>query len=324
VFANELVNYKYEVRAVDNAGNVSSINSVQFEGLDLTPPVWNGTAATILSDGYSPSTQYYVYIAHSSATDAASDVYYEYYFKKSTETEYSLNPLVVAQTTTTQLYPLQGNTSYDFKVVAVDSYGNENQTALFASGSTEDLEPPYWLEYQDVNKNSSTQSSIEITFPNAVDDGGGSIDFYSIYQDGVFVKNITSTTTTMSGLTPLTSYDFSVTATDDSGNVSTDGVDGFNHRVEIFGTLSTSAAQTDLGSARSTSESACDLSTSPQTYYINSSVISFGTRVFTDSSGTNPLNGGNQWRKDFTNTGIDRVIQIDSNGYVVDITGCGF
>jgi hypothetical protein len=75
-------------------------------------------------------------MAHSSATDSVSDVYYEYYFKKSTETEYSSTPLIIAQTTTTQLYPLEGYTSYDFKVVAVDSSGNETETALFATGST--------------------------------------------------------------------------------------------------------------------------------------------------------------------------------------------
>jgi chitodextrinase len=59
---------------------------------------------------------------------------------------------------------------------------------------------------------------IKLTWPTAVDDIG--VTQYRIYRDGVEVATTASTSATVSGLAPLTSYAFSVRAFDAAGNPS--------------------------------------------------------------------------------------------------------
>ncbi|WP_231187213.1 glycosyl hydrolase [Haladaptatus sp. DYF46] len=67
-----------------------------------------------------------------------------------------------------------------------------------------------------------TGSSVDLDWSAASDTGGSGLDHYVVYVDGSRSQNVSagSTSTTVSGLSGGTTYDFSVTAVDGAGNES--------------------------------------------------------------------------------------------------------
>jgi endonuclease I len=82
---------------------------------------------------------------------------------------------------------------------------------------SDDTTPP--TTPQNLTVTQSTSNSISLSWSASTDNSG--IAAYAIYVNNVFKQNATSTTATISGLTPSTSYSFYVIAKDASNNSST-------------------------------------------------------------------------------------------------------
>ncbi|MCP3654316.1 MAG: fibronectin type III domain-containing protein [Herbaspirillum sp.] len=116
---------------------------------------------------------------------------------------------------------LAQNTSYDIRVTAYDTSGNES---AFASAT----EVTAQTEVQDVNAPTKPTNlsddligttAISISWTASTDDVG--IDYYRVYVDDIVQSPTTSNTTyTITGLIPDTQYTINVDAIDTSGNIS--------------------------------------------------------------------------------------------------------
>ena len=116
---------------------------------------------------------------------------------------------------------LAQNTSYDIRVTAYDTSGNES---AFASAT----EVTAQTEVQDVNAPTKPTNlsddligatAISISWTASTDDVG--IDYYRVYVDDIVQSPTTSNTAyTITGLIPDTQYTINVDAVDTSGNIS--------------------------------------------------------------------------------------------------------
>ncbi len=117
----------------------------------------------------------------------------------------------------TGLTPL---TSYDFYVIAKDAAGNSSPQSNTVTIIT--LEPDTEIPTTPLNllATNITDSTVDLAWETSTDNSG--VISYDIYQDGVFVINISTTTYQVVGLTAETVYTFKVKAKDFVGNESED------------------------------------------------------------------------------------------------------
>jgi chitinase len=117
---------------------------------------------------------------------------------------------------------LTGNTSYTFTVKARDSHGNVSAASNAASGTTlnpaDDTTPP--TAPSALHSTGKTSTSVSLAWTASTDAHG--IAGYDIYRGTTKAKSVTGTgtTTTVTGLSPLTTYTFTVKARDTYDNVS--------------------------------------------------------------------------------------------------------
>jgi chitodextrinase len=107
-------------------------------------------------------------------------------------------------------------TSYDFQVSAVDAAGNESDLSAVRTVMTLDtLEP---TAPGTPTLDSKTAETVSISWTAATDNVG--VTDYNIYRDGGLAGTVTAPTTsfTDTGLAPLTTYTYHVTALDAAGN----------------------------------------------------------------------------------------------------------
>jgi Raf kinase inhibitor-like YbhB/YbcL family protein len=114
---------------------------------------------------------------------------------------------------------LTPNTSYDLTVAARDAAGNPSQASNSLQVTTpkaDDSQPPT-APGQPV-ASAATQTSITLTWPPATDNIG--VVGYQVYSGTTAVASVPDTTATIDGLTPDTSYTYTVRARDAAGNLS--------------------------------------------------------------------------------------------------------
>ncbi|MBQ4818444.1 T9SS type A sorting domain-containing protein [Aquimarina sp. MMG016] len=121
-------------------------------------------------------------------------------------------------TTSADITGLSPSTSYDFSVIAKDAAGNESSASAILTVTTEapDTEAP--TAPANLVTSNLAANQVTITWDASTDNVG--VTEYDVLQDGVVVDTVTGTSATVTGLTPETTYAFTIVAKDAAGNAS--------------------------------------------------------------------------------------------------------
>ena len=185
------------------SGSWLNLGSITLAGScsgDCTPP----TAPTLTSTGTTATS---VSLSWSGSTDNVGVAGY-YVFRGSTQ---------IANVTGTSYKDtgLAPATRYSYSVKAFDAAGNISPASNTVSVTTSAASGPPAPTLSAAN---IASTSVGLSW-NAVTDSAGVAD-YSVYEGSTQIAKVSGTTYTVSGLTPATTYAFSVYAVDASGLVS--------------------------------------------------------------------------------------------------------
>ncbi|WP_222983921.1 fibronectin type III domain-containing protein [Flagellimonas meishanensis] len=236
--------YDFTVFAEDAAGNVSTVSNTETVVTAGVPDTEAPSAVTDLSSANTTfnSTD----LSWSSAIDNVGVTNYEVF-----QDGVSIGN---TGTTTFNVTDLAELTSYDFTVFAQDAAGNTSlvsNTETVVTLQAPDTEAP--TSVSDLTSSNTTATTTDLTWSPSTDNVG--VTNYEVFQDGFSIANTgTATTLNVTGLTPSTSYDFTVFAQDAAGNVSPVSN---TETVSTQGVPDTEApsAVTDLSSSSTTSTS---------------------------------------------------------------------
>jgi chitodextrinase len=207
--------YAFTVKAVDAAGNASAFSNEAEGKTDPAPDVTAPAAPANLK--VLSVTTGSISLDWDNATDNVAVTGYDIYVNGTKTISSTTSDAVVSG--------LSPNTTYSFSVKAFDDAGNVSGFSNTVSGKTNqlpDVAPP--TNPSNLRVLSVTTNSVSLDWDNSTDAGG--VSAYSIYVDGVKKQTSTSSNAVVTGLTPNTSYSFTVNAVDLSGNVS-----GFSNAV---------------------------------------------------------------------------------------------
>ncbi|MBP2833713.1 fibronectin type III domain-containing protein [Aquimarina sp. U1-2] len=121
-------------------------------------------------------------------------------------------------TTTANIAGLMPSTSYDFAVAALDAAGNisdasDTVTVTTTAPDTQAPSIPANLQATNVSAN-----QVTLNWDASTDNVG--VVAYEVVQDSTVVDTVATTTATITGLVPQTTYNFAIIATDAAGNAS--------------------------------------------------------------------------------------------------------
>jgi chitodextrinase len=195
----------YTIKAYDAAGNVSAAStalSVTTAADTVGPTVPTGLATPTKTAGT-------VSLTWNASSDAVAMFGYQV-----------LRGATVVATVTTTAYTdvgLVGNTAYSYTIKAKDLANNLSAASTALSVTTlADATAPSTPTVP--NATTITATSVVLDWLNGTDNVG--VTAYQIYQDGVLLSSPTTSTYTATGLTPGTTYAFTVLAKDAAGNAS--------------------------------------------------------------------------------------------------------
>ncbi|MBL0012311.1 MAG: fibronectin type III domain-containing protein [Flavobacterium sp.] len=197
--------YSFTVKAKDADGNLSvDSNSVSVTTLanDTTPP-----SAPVLSNSLTAITT--TFLSWTGATDNVAVVSYDVYRN---------GVFLINTTASTYLVTgLSAATSYTFFVRAKDAAGNVSTNSNVVNVTTQapDVTPP---SPPTLSASSTTSSSTILSWSGATDNIA--VTAYDVYQGATLLGTTSTSTYNVTGLSPLTSYSFSVRAKDEAGNIS--------------------------------------------------------------------------------------------------------
>ncbi|MEB7439065.1 fibronectin type III domain-containing protein [Enterococcus hirae] len=205
--------YTYEVRAVDQAGNVSVASNAVTARTKLassSPPAvpLNLKVTSVTTDSVSLSWE--------SATDSIDVIGYIIY-----RDNQLIQGVIGAEEVAYTDIGLMEDTMYTYQVRAVDQAGNISEmsnTVTARTKPTEEILPPAAplnLRIDDV-----TTNSVSLSWQEAIDNVD--VASYNVYRDDQLVQTLTGTDLTYidTGLMEDTTYTYIVKAVDPSGNLS--------------------------------------------------------------------------------------------------------
>ena len=210
----ELTSYDFTVFAQDAAGNTSPVSNTETVVTLQAPDTEAPTAITDLASANTTTTT--TDLTWSASTDNVGVTNYEVF----------QDGVSIANTGITTAFNVTGltpSTSYDFTVFAEDAAGNVSvvsNTETVNTDAVPDTEAP--TAVLDLSSSGTTSNSTSLSWSASTDNVG--VTNYEVFQDGVSIANTGTTTSfNVGGLTPSTSYDFTVLAEDAAGNVSAAG-----------------------------------------------------------------------------------------------------
>ncbi|WP_457610068.1 GEVED domain-containing protein, partial [Lutibacter sp.] len=194
-------------RAKDAAGNISvdsNTSTVTTTTVDTTAP----TAPTLTASNTTTTT---VDLSWSGATDNVAVTGYDVY----------KNGVLLTSTTavTYQVTGLTSGTTYSFTVRAKDAAGNvsvDSNTTTVTTTTVDTTAPTA----PTLTASNATTTSVDLSWSGATDNVA--VTGYDVYKNGTLLASVTGTTYQSTGLTPATSYSFTVRAKDTAGNISVD------------------------------------------------------------------------------------------------------
>ncbi len=201
--------YNYSIKAIDAAGNISTLSNKVFITTLAAPDTEAPTSPTSLA--VSNVTQTTADLAWTASTDNVAVTGYDVY----------QGSTVIATVTTTNynVTGLTAATNYTFSVKAKDEAGNVS-TASNTIGVTTTTAPdteapsaPSSLVVSNV-----TQTTADLAWTASTDNVA--VTGYDVYQGNTVIATVTSTNYNVTGLTASTNYTFSVKAKDEAGNIS--------------------------------------------------------------------------------------------------------
>ena len=196
--------YTYKITAYDAAGNESDFsNEATITTLDdiLAPSVPQNFIAEVVN-----LTR--IDLSWEASTDNMAVDGYKIYRDNS-----YLKTVISTVATDTGLSP---NTTYTYKIKAYDTAGNESGFSNESSASTIDQENPS-IPLNPV-ASASGQNEINISW-NASNDNVG-VTGYNLYRNSTYVRSVSSTSVTDTGLQAGTEYTYNISAYDSAGNES--------------------------------------------------------------------------------------------------------
>jgi chitodextrinase len=205
--------YNFSVRAKDAVGNISKGKlTTSLQTLDTSAPGWTDGDALLVSN----LTDTSLTLSWPQATDDVSVVAYKVYRDNVPIADLD------ALTITVDVSGLSPWTDYTFRVAAVDQAGNASTTDLSILQKTADESTPTWPAGL-LSVSNATPYALSLTWTLAADDVA--VTQYTITQNGAEVATVDGTTTSLSvtELSPWTDYDFKVEAADAAGNWSLNG-----------------------------------------------------------------------------------------------------
>ncbi|WP_239123929.1 endo-1,4-beta-xylanase [Rhizocola hellebori] len=173
---------------------------------DTTPP---STPGTLTASGITSTS---VNLAWGASTDNFGVTGYNIYRDGTL-----LNTVTTTSTTVTGL---TASTAYQFFVRARDAAGNlspqSNTVSVTTAPGTGDTSPP--TTPGTLNSSAVTSTSVTLAWGASTDNVG--VTGYNVFRNNALLTTVTTTSTTVTGLTPATAYQFFVQARDAAGNVS--------------------------------------------------------------------------------------------------------
>lgn len=236
--------YTYEVRAVDQAGNVSVASNAVTARTKLassSPPAvpLNLKVTSVTTDSVSLSWE--------SATDSIDVIGYIIY-----RDNQLIQGVIGAEEVAYTDIGLMEDTMYTYQVRAVDQAGNISEmsnTVTAKTKQTEEILPPAAplnLRIDDV-----TTNSVSLSWEAAIDDVG--VTGYHVYRDDQLVQTLSGTDLTYidTGLMEATTYTYKIRAVDQAGNLS-EASNAVKARTKMTIEVSRPLPPTKLRSARVT------------------------------------------------------------------------
>jgi chitodextrinase len=197
--------YSYSIAAYDATGNISAQSSAT--SFSTTPD----TTAPSVPAGLAMNTHTLtsIKLTWTASTDNVGVSGYKVY-RNGTQ-------IATSQATNYTDTGLTPGTSYSYTVAAYDAANNTSAQSTASSFSTlADTTAP--SVPANLNSTGQTTTSIALSWSSSTDDVA--VTGYKVYRNGTQIATTASTTYTNTGLTPGTSYSYTVAAYDASGNTS--------------------------------------------------------------------------------------------------------
>lgn len=205
--------YTYEVRAVDQAGNVSVASNAVTARTKLassSPPAvpLNLKVTSVTTDSVSLSWE--------SATDSIDVIGYIIY-----RDNQLIQGVIGAEEVAYTDIGLMEDTMYTYQVRAVDQAGNISEmsnTVTARTKPTEEILPP--ADPLNLRIDDVTTNSVSLSWEAAIDDVG--VTGYHVYRDDQLIQTLSGTELSYidTGLMEATTYTYKIRAVDQAGNLS--------------------------------------------------------------------------------------------------------
>lgn len=211
--------YRYQVRAVDAAGNLSAYSAAASATTEAPADTAAPTISAIALSGISASGATVAW-----TTSESADTQVEYGLTTSYGNTTALNSSLVTSHSAT-ISGLSAGTSYHYRVKSKDAAGNLAVSGdnVLATQTLPDTTAPSVPTGVKVTPTSGSQIQVSwnaSTDPTGVGQAVSGVSGYQVFRGATLVNTAASTAYLDSSLTPGVSYGYQVAAVDTAGNVS--------------------------------------------------------------------------------------------------------